>query len=160
MSKTIQILPHVVAKFKFTSDSTGCAPLKVEVANKSTGGSTYLWDLGNGNSRSIKYLCLSTITIILLTIRHITSFTLKAMNSYGCDSTLMDSVVRVCVFVNTDFNLPLADSCSPFVIHPTNLSSSGSHIFDWDVLGSGIPTNHSFEPVFPAFTITPLQKIL
>jgi PKD repeat protein len=148
--RSIAIFPHVVAAFDH-SDSVGCSPLSVSFVNNSSGGIlSYLWDFGNGTSSTnpspiprtyTNYQSYDTTYYISLT----------AINPYGCDSIINDSVT-VFAYVDADFNLPRADSCSPFTIHPANLSSVGAHIYDWDLLGTAYPTYHVFEPAFPTFT--------
>jgi PKD repeat protein len=154
--RTIDIFPHVVAVFEQT-DSIGCSPLTVSFNNYSSGGIlSYLWDFGNGTSSTNP-----TPTSRLYTnysAEDTTYYTsLTAINPYGCDSTINDSVT-VFAMVDADFNLPRADSCSPFKIRPANLSSIGAHVYEWDFLGTGLPTSNAYEPIVPPFSNTSLTE--
>jgi PKD repeat protein len=154
ISRTLDIFPHVVANFDQT-DSIGCSPLTVSFSNSSSGGVlSFLWDFGNGTSSTNPNPTSRTYTnYSAFDTTYYTSLT--AINPYGCDSAINDSVT-VFAFVEADFNLQRADSCSPFTIHPVNLSSVGAHVYEWDFLGSGLPTSNTFEPVLPPFTNTSL----
>ena len=150
MVRALDIFPHVVADFSLT-DSVGCSPLGVSFVNSSSGGLlSYLWDFGNG----------TTSTNPNPAGRSYTNFTdndtsyiisLTAVNPYGCDSTTFDTV-DVFSFIDADFNLPRADSCSPFILHPDNLSSPGAHFFEWDLLNSALPTITDPVPEFDTLT--------
>jgi PKD repeat protein len=151
LTRTIYVLPHVVAGFDFLSDSIGCAPLGINLSNHSSGGSSFLWDFGNGNFSTLinppprnynNYSPYDTTYYISLT----------AFNAYGCDSTIMDSVT-VFAYVDADFILPKADSCSPFRIRPNNLSSSGAHFWNWDLLNTGMASVESHTDSMPNFSI-------
>jgi PKD repeat protein len=152
--RSLDIFPHVVADFKI-SDSIGCSPLSVGFTNESTGGLlSYLWDFGNGTSSTnssplprmyTNYNDYDTSYVISLT----------AVNPNGCDSTITDTV-DVYAFIDADFNLPRADSCSPFELRPENLSSPGAHIYEWDLINSGLPTDNDFVPDFGPQTNTGL----
>lgn len=152
--RTLNIFPHVVAAFGI-SDSVGCSPLNVSFTNTSTGGLlSFLWDFGNGTSSTnpnpiprnyTNYTDNDTSYIISLT----------AVNPNGCDSVMFDTV-SVFAFIDADFNLPQADSCSPFVIHPDNLSSAGANFFEWDLLNSGLPTDYNVIPDFGTLSNTGL----
>lgn len=154
--RTLDIFPHVVAAFN-QSDSVGCSPLGISFTNNSSGGIlSFLWDFGNGTSSTNPNPTSRTYTNY--SAYDTTYFTsLTAINPYGCDSTMNDSVT-VFAFVDADFNLPRADSCSPFTIRPANLSSIGAHVYEWDFLGSGLTTSTDYEPVMPPFTNTTLAE--
>ena len=152
VSRFLNIFPHVVAAFDI-SDSVGCSPLNVAFTNSSTGGVlAYLWDFGNGTSSTNHSPIPRTYTNYT---DNDTSYviTLTAINPYGCDSTTYDTV-DVYAFIDASINLPLADSCSPFILHPDNLSSPGAHIYEWDLINSGLPTDYNFIPDFGTLSNT------
>ncbi|MBA7513555.1 hypothetical protein ES705_05571 [subsurface metagenome] len=149
--RTISIFPHVIAAFDML-DSIGCSPLSVTFQNNSSGGSLfYLWDFGNSTTSTNP--APSFVKEYFNLSQYDTTYyiSLTASNPYGCDSAMYDSV-SVFASIDADFNLPAADSCSPFTIRPENLSSVGANIFEWDFLGSGLGTYNDFEPVLPSFT--------
>jgi PKD repeat protein len=153
--RDLNIFPHVIAAFDM-SDTLGCSPVDVTLTNNSSGGLlSYLWNFGNG----------TTSTNPSPPPRHYTNYTqsdttyylsLTAINPYGCDSTVMDSV-EVYALINADFNLPRADSCSPFLLKPENLSSAGANFYTWDLLNSGLPTQTTFTPVYDSLRNTGLE---
>lgn len=150
--RTLDIFPHVVAAFSM-SDSTGCSPLTVSLSNISSGGLlSYLWDFGNGTS-STNPSPLPRIYTNLTDNDSSYIISLTAINPYGCDSTAFDTV-SVFAFIDADFNLTRADSCSPFVLHTDNLSSAGAHFFEWDLLNSGLPTDYDVIPDFGTLSNT------
>ncbi len=147
---SLDIYPHVVAAFGI-SDSVGCSPLNVSITNSSTGGLlTYVWDFGN--NRISTNPSPPPITYTNITAND-TSYiiSLTAFSPNGCDSTTFDTV-SVFAFIDANFYLLPADSCSPFILHPDNLSSAGANIFEWDLINSGLPTDNNVIPDFGTLT--------
>jgi PKD repeat protein len=149
LARQLPLFPQVVSDFEFTTDSVGCAPLTVGFNNKSTGGNLYYtWDFGDNSSSSSGAANFNKTfnNVTDLDTTFMVSLTVK--NLMGCDS-IITRPVNVFAFVDAEFNLPVTDSCSPFVIRPDNLSSQGAKVFEWD-FGNG-ETSTLPNPVVPAY---------
>ena len=86
-------------------------------------------------------------------------YELTVANAFGCDSTVRDSV-EVFAYIDAAFNVPRADSCSPFRLDIENLSSIGARFWDWElsegsVLRQSIPNDST--PNFGTLTNTTLE---
>ncbi|MBN1599620.1 MAG: PKD domain-containing protein [Bacteroidales bacterium] len=156
-SREIDIFPEVVADFNI-SDSVGCSPRSVMFHNRSTGGLlSFLWDFGNSTSgvnpapdfpkTYTNYSQTDTTYYVTLTVS----------NPYGCDDEDYDSVT-VFASIDAEFSMPVTDTCSPFTMRFENLSSVGAQVYEWDFLGTAIPTQNDFEPVLPPFSNTSLTE--
>lgn len=149
ITRPLLLFPQVVADFDFATDSIGCAPLDVGFNNLSTGGNlTYTWDFGNNSSSTTNSLNFNNSFNNVTSADVIYDVTLTARNLLGCDSSVTRPV-EVYAFVDAAFSLPVVDSCSPFTIRPSNLSSAGAHVFDWDFDNGG--TSTEFEPIVPSY---------
>ncbi|MBN1950583.1 MAG: PKD domain-containing protein [Bacteroidales bacterium] len=155
LTRELDIFPHVIAAFNM-SDSVGCSPLNVAFTNNSSGGLlSYLWNFGNGTTSTNpapiprNYSNLTdTDTLYFIS--------LTAINPYGCDSMIMDTV-EVFARIDADFNLPQSDSCSPFILHPENLSSPGANFYTWELINSGLMPDNNFTPDFGTLTNVSLE---
>lgn len=149
ITRPLLLFPQVVADFDFTADSVGCAPLNVGLNNSSTGGNlTYTWDFGDNSSSTTNSLIFNKSFNNVTAIDTTYIVKLTARNLLGCDSSVTRPV-EVFAFVDAEFSLPVVDSCSPFTIRPSNLSSAGAHVFNWD-FGNG-ETDTAFEPIVPSY---------
>lgn len=149
ITRPLLLFPQVVANFDFTSDSVGCAPLNVGLQNLSTGGSlTYTWDFGDNSSSTTTAVNFDKLFNNVTDSDTTYIVQLRARNLLGCDS-VVTRPVEVFAFIDAEFSLPVADSCSPFTIRPENLSSAGAQVFHWDFGNS--TTSTDFEPIVPAY---------
>ncbi|MBN2347697.1 MAG: gliding motility-associated C-terminal domain-containing protein [Bacteroidales bacterium] len=143
LEKEVLVYPQVVASFNML-DSVGCNPLTVSFTNNSKGNNLFFdWTFGNFSnsipdfnfSRTFSHNGSSDSTFLA---------TLRAYNLYGCDSSV-SKPITLYAFVDAKFTLANADSCSPFNIQITNLSSAGTTSWDWDFGDGGNST--LFEPL-------------
>lgn len=143
---SILIYPQVVAKFTM-SDSINCNPLKIDFTNQSTGKNLfYNWKFGKELSGS------ESASTFQRTFNHYAnhdssfSVTLKAMNSYGCDSSI-SKPVTIYAYIKSDFNMERADSCSPFTIKLSNKSPAGATSYKW-IFDDNSQESNLFEPTY------------
>ncbi|MCG8697014.1 MAG: hypothetical protein MI922_03085, partial [Bacteroidales bacterium] len=148
ISKSLLLFPQVVADFEI-SDTFGCNPVDVDFTNTSTGKDLiYNWDFGNGitNSSSATTFTESFQNLYQNDTTYILE--LEVVNAQGCDSVMYDSVT-VLANIDVQFDLPNSDSCSPFIIRPSNRSSIGTKEFIWDFGPLGNSNDHT--PVLTPF---------
>jgi gliding motility-associated-like protein len=121
----------------FTANVTsGCSPLVVQFTDQSTGGPTsWLWDLGNGSTSSVKnptstYVNPGTYTI-----------TLTATNASG--STTKTSTITVNQAPVAKFTATDTSGCTPHTVTFTDQSTSASgSIIQWEWnFGDGATSN-------------------
>ena len=148
LTRKILLSPNVVADFTI-SDESSCSPISLVFNNLSTGNNlSYLWEFGDNTT--------STSNNAAFTHKYVNYFsqdttyyiTLKATNKQGCDSLIMDSIT-VFAEIDANFNIPISDSCSPFIIRPENSSSAGAHFYEWDFGPSG--TSSLENPIVPVY---------
>ncbi|RYD82386.1 MAG: PKD domain-containing protein, partial [Sphingobacteriales bacterium] len=110
----------VTADFSVSSTS-GCAPLIVSFTNKSSGGSTYFWRLGNGNTSTLTspgaiYSNPGTYTVTLI-----------AKDASGnIDSIVKKDLLTVYASPVGDFKVDVKKGCAPLSVSFTDLSKKGS----------------------------------
>jgi len=142
LQRDILLFPQVVAAFNMI-DSVGCNPLTVSFTNNSKGKDLmYDWEFGNISSsisdktfeRTFSHYGSSDSTFMV---------TLNAYNGLGCDS-MISKPVTLYAYIDADFTVENADSCSPFDIRINNNSPAGVQHTYWS-FGDG-ETSTQFEP--------------
>lgn len=134
----------VVAGFT-PSDTVGyCPPLNVNFANISTGGSSYLWDFGNGNTStsfnaSNVYTIPGTYTVRLI-----------VLNSAGCRDT-MKKTVRVNAGATGSFTYSPLTGCFPLTVNFTATTNNAtSVIFDFNNGNTATATGGTYSYTYTA----------
>jgi len=142
IQRDIMLYPRVVADFDMT-DPVGCNPLTVSFTNNSKGKDLmYDWEFGNISSsisdknfdRTFSHYGATDSTFMV---------TLNTYNGMGCDSSI-SKPVTLYAYIDADFTIENADSCSPFDIRIENNSPAGVQHTYWS-FGDG-ETSTQFEP--------------
>lgn len=150
----IQVYPAVVAAF--TAPAGACSPMSIQPVNSSTGASSYLWDMGDGNvlvgaSPSHTYVNTGTSDQPM-------TITLTATSPYGCiaiaQQTVMVYPVPQAGFIATPFMQQFPDA----TVTLSNTSSPGNWSHAWTFGDGGAsqqqqPGSHTYG-TWGAFTIT------
>lgn len=150
----VDVYPAITAAF--TATSTGCSPLTVAPVNASTGASSYLWDMGDGNvligaSPTHTYVNTSSVDQVRL-------ITLTATSPYGCVSvatqTVIVSPVPQAAFIATPFMQQFPNA----TVTLNNTSGPGNWNHAWSFGDGGAsslqqPGTHTFG-TWGSFTIT------
>lgn len=121
MERTIFTAKH--PKALINSLDSGCSPLKVTFANNSTNAVSYNWNLGNGNTSTLRNP-FSTYqqAYVKDTIYKIK---LKVSNWLGCkDST--EGGILVFPSPTSDFVMSRVEGCGPLAVNFTNLSKTNN----------------------------------
>lgn len=147
-SRDLYLFQPVVADFEIDT-SVGCSPLDVLFTNNSTGSSLFTWEFGDSISSSNPNTTFSKQYNNFSGDDVTYTISLTARNLAGCDSIITRSV-NVLAYIESQFSLPVVDSCSPLQLRITNLSSDGAKIREWD-FGNG-EVSSDFEPVPPPYT--------
>ena len=133
--KTVTVYPDIVAGFD-VADSVGCHPLQVDFTNLTTGGSTFVWDFGDGStSNQPDPIHIFTNTGTIDSVYTVKLYTL-APNNTCADSIYMD--IRVHPYIQANFTLPVVLECNPFDVEIIN-ASVNADTFYWD-FGDGTNT--------------------
>jgi gliding motility-associated-like protein len=150
----IQVYPAVVADF--TVDTVGCSPLTVTLVNTGTGGTTYLWDMGDGNmlvGAAPSYTYVNTTTAVQLR-----TITLTSTSPYGCVS-VMSRTVQVHPTPTAGFQAtPFTQVFPDATVVLNNTSAPGNWNYQWS-FGDGAsstdqdPADHVYG-TWGTFTIT------
>ena len=125
----IQVYAQPAIDFEF-SPSTGCVPLSVNFADKSTAGSgtitNWSWDFGDGTIDSVQN------PTHIYTLPANFGVTLVVTNSFGCTQSLLKpAAVNVSDTVTADFSYTYSNICNPpATFQFTNRSQNGS-TFQW-----------------------------
>jgi gliding motility-associated-like protein len=128
LTKDVTIYPKVLAQFE--SDPSGCTPFHVALKNTTQGGSTYFWQMGDGQtstefSPTHTYLHITTADTIF-------NIKLIATSTFGCTDTIQRQVKvfskPVASFIASPKTLQLPDS----VVHISNTSSIGDWQYKWE----------------------------
>ncbi len=128
--RNLIVFQPVVASFT-PIDTAGCSPLVVSITNNSTGvNPTFNWDFGDSTFNSTDEPVFNK-TYSNYTQNDITyTITLTAESSQGCDSTVTGTVTAFAE-IESNFTMPVQDSCPPFKPRITNLSSPGVNYTGW-----------------------------
>ncbi len=112
----------------FPIDTAGCPPFTVNFTDSSIGGSTYLWNFGDGNTSNLQHPTnifdnstpFDTIYNVNLTVTSI----------YGCSSSVVHQVT-VYPTPNSNFISDAVPGCSPLTANFTN-NSNGASTYIWN----------------------------
>lgn len=139
---TITVAPTVMAMFTHDAQP-GCAPLPVQFTNNSTGGTTYLWNFGDGDT--------STATNPVHSFNNTTGslqtmvVSLTVSNWAGCSHTMQQSIL---VYPEPSFSFTSQpdSGCSPLAT--TFPSVIGAITYQWFFgdggYGSGPTPTHTY----------------
>ena len=123
-SKRIVIHPAVEASF--ISDSAGCSPLMINYYNTTQGGSSYLWNFGDGG---ISANANPNHTFFSGQVSDTTyEITMIATSVFGCQDTLIDSV-DVYHKPTASVSSSLLSGCTPLPVSITNGSFGYDNIY-------------------------------
>lgn len=146
--KTVTVYPDIVAGFDVT-DSVGCHPLQVDFTNLTTGGSTFVWDFGDGStSNQPDPIHIFTNTGTIDSIYTVKLYTLAPNNTCD-DSIFMD--IRVHPYIQANFTLPVSLECNPFDAEIRN-ASVNADTFYWDFGDGTSAITYNMDPVYHQFT--------
>jgi len=138
---TVTVYANPVASFN-TPIVSGCSPFDAAFENTSTGGTTYNWDFGDGNT-SIDGSAIVTHPYINTTTYPASyQVTLTATNTQGCQSTANDNVL-VTPGVQAAFT-SITDGCSPLNVQFEN-NSVGAYYYLWN-FGDGSSPSSQMNP--------------
>ena len=126
----VTVAPGVQALFTHNG-LPGCAPMQVDFTNNSTGGGSYLWDFGDGNTsteQSPSHTYVNTTLMLQLN-----TVTLTATSPAGCSDV---ATMQVMVYPTQDLTFAVApgSGCSPLTV--TMPPIVGAVTYEWD-LGDG-----------------------
>ncbi len=107
---------------------SGCSPLVVQFSDQSTGNPTsWLWDLGNGGTSTVRNPTATYTTPGSYTIR------LTVTNSSGSNSITKTSFIAVNVAPTAAFTSSTTSGCAPHTVNFTDQSSPGSgSVTQWE----------------------------
>lgn len=138
-TQTIIINPPPTPSFT-PSVSIGCAPVSINFTNNSPGGSSYIWNFGDGttgtgfNPGPHVYTNNGTYSV-----------TLSMVDANGCTgTTTLTDIITVTAPI-ADFTMDLHNGCAPITVQMLDLSTSPNPVTDpivswvWD-FGDGSPT--------------------
>ncbi|MCC6841196.1 MAG: PKD domain-containing protein [Flavobacteriales bacterium] len=138
----ITVAPNVLAMFTHDAQP-GCAPLPVQFTNNSTGGTTYLWDFGDGTTSTDTnpVHSFSNTSGVLQTM--VVSLTVS--NWAGCSHTMQQSIV-VYPAPSFTFTAQPDSGCTPLTV--TFPSVIGAITYQWyfgdGSTGSGPTPQHTY----------------
>lgn len=119
----------------FSASTNGCSlPVGVSYANNSTGGTSYSWNFGNGQTSN-----LQNPTTINYTTANTYNVSLIVTNTFGCKDT-MDQAIVVSNF-QAGINAP-ATACQNTPVTITDNSTVGANSWSW-TFGGGNPASAS-----------------
>ena len=146
----VTVNPQPVADFTM-SESQGCAPLFVDLADASTHADAWIWDLGNGTTLSTQ---AGTMPAGLFTQdfhetvdQQIATYTLTltAMDAAGCSDVHTEELV-VYPKAKFDLTLPFDSACSPLSIDLAAIDGAvdGTWDFGDGTTGTGLEVSHEW----------------
>ena len=107
----------------------GCSPFTVDFSNQSTGGTTYNWNFGNGNTTTEEN---PTETFYNSSNGDLTYNVTLIVNNPGCGDTLTQTVT-VHPLPHANYSHNGTPQCSPSSVDFSNSSiGSSTHIWNWD----------------------------
>ncbi len=128
LSVDIDILPVPNAVFAI-NNIVGCSPFNAIIDNNTIGGSSFIWDFGDGTN--------STSSDTLLThvfenfSGNVTTYDIEltVSNIYNCTNST-SNIITIYPDITAEFT-PEAEGCSPLIVSFTNLSQGEETSF-WD----------------------------
>ena len=126
MNRLVKVNPKLSARF--TSDSIGCSPYKVDFNNLSEGTANYLWDFGDGFTDVLK----NTKHTFVNNRDSDTTFNVRLISSsvYGCYDTAYKAIT-VHPSPKIDFLLSGNSGCQPYIVTIRN-KTIGATNQTWD----------------------------
>jgi len=107
--KEVYVYPKVNASF--TSDTIGCAALKITFNNSTQGATTYTWNYGDGSATTTATNPIHTYTNSSASIKTYTA-QLVGKNSFGCTDTARQKIT-VLPKPTASFSLNPSSGCTP-----------------------------------------------
>ena len=143
-SEEIEVFPLPTPSFDF-SPGSGCAPLDVDFTNTSSGGGTFEWDFGDGNTFSGQNPPSNTYTS-----NGSYSVTLTQTDANGCSNSVTQSNIINVSSITADFEADIVEGCEVLDVVFTDLSNSPNPddpitIWEWD-FGNGSVFNGQNPP--------------
>lgn len=132
----VTVFPNPAAAIQLTP-SQGCAPLTTTLTNNTSGGVSYDWDYGDGNSSQVSTPAHTYIYPNSTAGPLVYKIILTAYSQFGCMDTAQ-AFVRVFPLVNATFDT-LVSGCGPLV--KTYTGFGGSNYF-WN-FGNGDVSNQA-----------------
>ncbi|MFM9985750.1 MAG: PKD domain-containing protein [Flavobacteriales bacterium] len=111
----------------------GCSPLQVCTDNTTTGSNAQVWNFDNGYQSDDVNTCYEFIN----TTGNILDYeiSLHVSNEFGCTDSAFQ-IVSVQPQPETSFTLSSNESCFPLETINTNVTTTGSSVYEWIVDGS------------------------
>ncbi len=131
------IIPELVVN---SNQLRGCAPLKVDFFNNTKGGSTFVYDFGDG-STTVTHTAPETVSH---TFTEPGKYTITLYASNNCSNASTTETVEVLAQPNVSFSADKTTICDGVTIRFKN-TSSGAIGYVWD-FGDGSPTSNTIEP--------------
>lgn len=126
--KQVQVFPLVTAEF--TVDTAACSPFEITLTNTGTGGSSYTWDLGDGNimvGDPSSYTYVNTTGVPVQR-----TITLTATSPFGCTAVSSRTITvyptPTAAFMATPFSQLYPDA----TVSVTNTTAPGNWQYHWD----------------------------
>ena len=138
-TKTLLVYPEVTAQFD--ADTLGCAPLDIDFDNQSSGGTTYMWYFGDGNTSTETSPSHSYPNMGFSPINYFVS--LITTSVYGCTDTAWQTIT-VYPSPTANFSVTPTTQTLPYsTVNITNLSSAGNWNYLWTMGDSSTITTQS-----------------
>jgi PKD repeat protein len=141
--KIVTVYPAVESEFDVSTQS-GCHPLTVDFTNRSLGGSTYVWDFGDGstsNDSIPSHTFTNTGTVDSI---YTVKLMVMAENNACTDSFFMDITVHP--YVQANFTISDRLGCTPFDVVIQNASVNGGTYY-WDFGDGEDTTTYNMDPL-------------
>ena len=137
--KTLLVYPEV--KALFDCDTIGCSPLDIDFDNQSSGGNTYMWYFGDGNTSTEVSPSHSYPNTGFSPVNYYVS--LIATSVYGCTDTLWQTIT-VYPSPTANFSVtPTTQTLPNSTVSISNLSSAGNWNYLWTMGDSSTFTTQS-----------------
>ncbi|MEN8201788.1 MAG: PKD domain-containing protein [Bacteroidota bacterium] len=140
----ITVYPQVSAEFTFPN-AQGCGPFEVSFDNLSIGGTSFIWDFGDGSIDTVFDTSSQTHIFINSNFSDSQDFdvSLRVRNDQGCTSEVT-KMVTVYPGIDAGFTASDTAGCHPLEINFYN-QTSGGETYVWD-FGDG-STSNLLDPV-------------
>jgi PKD repeat protein len=124
-SQFVNVVPKTTANFTASNNNSCNAPVTVSFSNTSTGGTSYLWDLGDGST--------STATSPTHTYAAGGSYNVRliSMTPAGCSDTMTKSSFVNIGSLNASFTQSAASTCTRNAVSFTNTTTPGTGGCTW-----------------------------
>src|SRR5690554_668371 len=144
-SETIEVFALPNPSFSFDENS-GCAPLDVNFTNTSSGGGTFEWDFGDGNTALGQNPPAHSYTS-----NGVYSVTLTQTDANGCSNSVFRAGIITVSSIVADFEADKLDGCETLEVTFSDLSNSPNTTdpiigWEWD-FGNGSVFSGNNPPV-------------